>query len=282
MSSLHKAQDALDEKGDLEEALRLAEVGEFLYSACAYSYGDGYTEPREYGVEWQWQQSKPDEYGQGHLLASAVKWHSERAEDGIATEAAKLRATLESLSRQLNEAEAKIGEASRIIRDTLWMAQRYANGRMSYAVGMYNDAARKAMEDGFVAADRDAVLWALDGMDRGHGAYSSLSEQEFEDAHNYRDGIKAAEARIASLAGALDYLFDTEGGSDGRPRIVDACYTAFQIAKSPNVEDGGASDWFNDTRPAILKIIAKMKEAIASLPTAGEKGDGLASPKGGE
>jgi len=77
---------------DLEEAIRLAEVGEYLYSSRAYSYGDGYTEPREYGIDWQWQQSKPDEYGQGVLLAEAVKWHKEQAEDGTITEAAKLRA----------------------------------------------------------------------------------------------------------------------------------------------------------------------------------------------
>lgn len=79
---------------DLEEALRLAEVGEYLYSARAYSHGDGYTAPREYGIEWQWQQSKPNEYGQGVLLAEAVKWHEEMAADGIITEAAKLRAAL--------------------------------------------------------------------------------------------------------------------------------------------------------------------------------------------
>ena len=79
---------------DLEEAIRLAEVGEYLYSSQAYSYGDGYTEPREYGIDWQWQQSKPDEYGQGALLAAAVKWHEEQAEEGTTTEAMKLRAAL--------------------------------------------------------------------------------------------------------------------------------------------------------------------------------------------
>lgn len=79
---------------DFEEAVRLAEVGEYLYSARAYSYGNGQTEPREYGIDWQWQQSKPDEYGQGVLLAEATKWHDEQAEDGAITEARKLRAAL--------------------------------------------------------------------------------------------------------------------------------------------------------------------------------------------
>ncbi|PSJ60804.1 hypothetical protein [Pseudaminobacter soli (ex Li et al. 2025)] len=81
----------------LEEAMRLAEVGEYLYNECAYSYGDGYTEPREYGIEWQWQQSKPDEFGQGHLLAAATKWHGEQLEGGAETEATKLRAAISSL-----------------------------------------------------------------------------------------------------------------------------------------------------------------------------------------
>lgn len=78
-------------RGAVEEALRLAEVGEYLYDAKSYAYGDGQTEPREYGIEWQWQQSKPGEYGQGVLLAEAVKWHADMAEDGHETEASKLR-----------------------------------------------------------------------------------------------------------------------------------------------------------------------------------------------
>lgn len=90
----------------LEEAFRLAEVGEFLYDACSYAYGNGHDEPREYGIEWQWQQSKPDEYGQGQLLAAATKWHSDQAEDGFATEASKLRALI-SLIREERSAREK-------------------------------------------------------------------------------------------------------------------------------------------------------------------------------
>lgn len=78
----------------LEEAVRLAEVGEYLFNACRYSGGDGYTEPREMGIEWQWQQSAPDQYGEGMLLAAATKWHDEQAEDGTVTEARKLRESL--------------------------------------------------------------------------------------------------------------------------------------------------------------------------------------------
>lgn len=86
---------AAEPVADLEEAIRLAEIGEFLYSH-AYSYGDGYTEPREYGIEWQWQQTEPNTYGQGALLAASTRWHEEQAEDGTVTEAAKLRSHLTS------------------------------------------------------------------------------------------------------------------------------------------------------------------------------------------
>lgn len=79
--------------GGVEEAIRLAEIGEYLFNR-SYSYGNGYDEPREFGIEWQWQQSKPDEFGEGALLAEATKWHSDMAEDGIVTEASKLRSAL--------------------------------------------------------------------------------------------------------------------------------------------------------------------------------------------
>lgn len=83
-----------EEVNSLEEAIRLAEVGEYLLNACLYIGGDGYAEPRELGIEWQWQKSAPDQYGQGMLLAAATKWHDEQAEDGIVTEARKLRAAI--------------------------------------------------------------------------------------------------------------------------------------------------------------------------------------------
>lgn len=87
-------QAAKTGEGDLEEAVRLCEVGEYLYDAKSYSHGDGYSEPREFGIAWDWQQSKPDEYGQGVLLAEANRWHDDMAADGAVTQARKLRAAL--------------------------------------------------------------------------------------------------------------------------------------------------------------------------------------------
>lgn len=119
-----KLREVLD---GVEEGLRLAEVGEYLYNACAYSYGDGRTEPREYGIEWQWQQAKPDEYGQGQLLAASTKWHAEQAADGIGTEATKLRGTIAALRKQVSDA---VGERDRQMRratNAEYMAAAYRN-----------------------------------------------------------------------------------------------------------------------------------------------------------
>lgn len=79
---------------DLEEALRLAEVGEYLYDAKSFKAGDGYHEPREFSINWEWQQHKPDTYGEGALLAEAVAWHEEMRAEGIETQAYRLRRSL--------------------------------------------------------------------------------------------------------------------------------------------------------------------------------------------
>jgi hypothetical protein len=46
-------------------------------------------------------------------------------------------------------------EARQIVRDIYWMARRYADGRLSYAPGMFNDAIRKAVEGGWLKPSTD-------------------------------------------------------------------------------------------------------------------------------
>lgn len=67
----------------------------------------------------------------------------------------------------------------KIIRDTLWMACRYAHGRQSYAVAMYNDAARAAVEANVVRFTNlsGEPIFAIDGSRTR--AMSGLSEAEF-------------------------------------------------------------------------------------------------------
>jgi len=50
--------------------------------------------------------------------------------------------------------------------------------------------------------------------------------------------------------------------ADGQVRIIDVAYTAFTLARQPNPENGGASDWSNDTRPGIIKIIESLAEEV--------------------
>jgi hypothetical protein len=70
------------------------------------------------------------------------------------------KATIERLTRERDEAR-------QIVRDIYWMALRYADGRMTYAVEMCNDAVRKGYEAGWlvpVKGDRATPLYARDGM----------------------------------------------------------------------------------------------------------------------
>ena len=109
----------ITEAVDVEEALRLAEVGEYLYDEKAFSAGNGYDEPREFSICWDWQQSKPDEYGQGVLLAEAVAWHREMAADGIETQANKLRAELTRLQEEVKGLRGRASELDGELRGLL-------------------------------------------------------------------------------------------------------------------------------------------------------------------
>jgi hypothetical protein len=65
-------------------------------------------------------------------------------------------------------------------------------------------------------------------------------------------------AWVNSFEGLVAYILQGDLHNRLTPRIIDVAYTAFMLAKQPNKEDGGESDWFNDTRPAILKMITKI------------------------
>ena len=68
----------------------------------------------------------------------------------------------------------------------------------------------------------------------------------------------------------LAYVLQDELHNRLTPRVIDIAYTAFMQAKRPNDEDGGASDWFNDTRPMVRELIAKLRkdliEELAGAP----------------
>ena len=73
---------------------------------------------------------------------------------------------------------------------------------------------------------------------------------------------RRAHARYAGggeADGLLEYVLQDDIHNRLTPRIVDIAYTAFMLAKEPNSEDGGPSDWFNDTKPSVMKSIDKLR-----------------------
>ncbi|KKX25332.1 hypothetical protein [Rhizobium sp. LC145] len=162
---------------DLEESIRLAEIGEYLYNR-SYSYGNGYDEPREFGIEWQWQQSKPNEFGQGALLAEAVKWHSDMAEDGLSTEATKLRASIEKNAKTLEHWRQEVGKLhSQIASHTSALAER--------------DARIAELEAALKSAE-DALFWSA----RQHHEYGNSRAQKATElsAHSARAALAREQA----------------------------------------------------------------------------------------
>ena len=102
-------------------------------------------------------------------------------------------------------------------------------------------------------AARNAVIEALSGVQ----ALSAVPARD--------DRVPEAWTNL------LAYVLQDDMHNRLTPRVIDIAYTAFMLAKRPNTEDGGASDWFNDTKPAITKMIEKLRKDLiedrAASPT---------------
>lgn len=66
----------------------------------------------------------------------------------------------------------------------------------------------------------------------------------------------------SSFEGLVAYILQNDLHNRLTPRIIDVAYTAFVLAKQPNKEGGGESDWFTDTRPVVLELIAKIEKDL--------------------
>lgn len=66
-------------------------------------------------------------------------------------------AALRTAADRLESALAQRDEARHVVRETLWMAGRYANGRQTYAVSMYNEARETAEAGGYAGEAEPAV-----------------------------------------------------------------------------------------------------------------------------
>ena len=78
--------------------------------------------------------------------------------------------------------------------------------------------------------------------------------------------LSAAPARDERVPEAwtnlLAYVLQDDLHNRLTPRVIDIAYTAFNLAKQPNTEDGGSSDWFTDTKPTVDKMIAKLRKDL--------------------
>lgn len=84
------------------------------------------------------------------------------------------------------------------------------------------------------------------------------------DAAREQDRARAAAPSdpLAAHRDLLTYVLQGDVHNRLTPRVIDIAYTAFMQAKQPNAEDGGSSDWFNDTKPVVEKAIDKLRKNL--------------------
>ena len=81
---------------------------------------------------------------------------------------------------------------------------------------------------------------------------------------NYKAAVAPVQPDLVPQEGTnlLAYVLQDDMHNRLTPRVVDIAYTAFTLAKQANTEDGGSSDWFNDTKPEISRLIAKLRKDL--------------------
>ena len=88
---------------------------------------------------------------------------------------------------------------------------------------------------------------------------------------HYVDVVKLVLAELSkdvvppAWTNLIEYVLQDDLHNRLTPRVVDIAYTAFMLAKQPNSEDGGNSDWFNDTKPSVMKAIAKLRKDLVEF-----------------
>lgn len=90
-----------------------------------------------------------------------------------------------------------------------------------------------------------------------------VSRQAIHEVADLHDAVKAESERLRE---DIRYISQDDLHNRLTPRIADVAYTAFRIAKSANADDGGPTDWFNDTKPVVMEMIAKIA-ALSNQPT---------------
>jgi hypothetical protein len=187
-------------------------------------------------AEWE-REGRPD------LAASIRKGkYTEWNKAGPAVRA--ISAALAEGEKEREGVEAERDEARNIVRDIHWMARRYADGRQSYAVGMFNDAVKRAYDGGWLQHTMTAEEpFARDGM--------FSSEWKSIEAR-----LRDAEGEVARLREALEpfarVLDESVPEDQAKPTVGD-----YRRARAALSADEATDGW----------------QDISTAPKDGEMGD---------
>lgn len=127
---------------------------------------------------------------------------------------------------ELERVKGERDEAQSVVRETLWMAGRYADGRATYAVEMYNAARQKAVKGGYAGDAKEAI--------DGHDPERATLQERAEIAET---ALAASQSRAERAEGELAKR--TPPPSDGCNRL---------------------------NRPAYEKLIAENIEWLKTMP----------------
>lgn len=196
-----------------------------------------------------------------------------------------------ALAEKLREENAALIAA---IRDIHWMARRYADGRRSYAVGMFNDATRKLLAIGALKSesnDADGTVWARDGdnnrgMDglthvqatMGYDCNNKIAQRVYEHAVERESKIDRLSSDNAALAERVRAL---EGESMTlADALRDECAViAEALTKAQWIEIGGEKHMLgsmmrkaHDAQEATARAIAAaIRSRMSTRPAPGAK-----------
>lgn len=149
-------------------------------------------------VAWQRRLSGPS------VRATAKEWHvisdeqrKQLEKDGHPHGLPDVTAEIRPLysADAIERLERERDEARGIVRDIHWMAVRYADNRKSYAVGMCNDALRKAYDGGWLVFS-ESKQHDIDPQYARHGLLDAEWRSAVDDA---TARATAAEAEAATL-----------------------------------------------------------------------------------
>jgi len=159
----------------------------------------------------------------------------------------------------------RIATLENALKETLWMARRYADGRATYAASSYNSVVRQLLELGVSLPKTDGTLWARDGMGRRYDGLTDAEAEEGAKPPDWREVLNTQiqlrlQERVWELEGALDRVDWRDVG----PINNDMCREceATIDAETQELADGSGWDYIvhkADCPIAVLKGVKSEK-----------------------